>query len=389
MIINAVHCEVKAFNWHSDLAQINMENYHIIGGENHQTFLQEGVGPKVSPKPLWSKKNFECRSAPFVKDKVLYVCQDGLFYAIDADNGDVLWTFEMPGQASPPVILENKLILGGHYIDSHLYVLDKDTGNLSWKFRTGTSNAPIHKSPIIVDDLIIFPAGKTLYALNIHTQKPHWKFKLGKKVGSFPATYGAGMVFMITNEGLDKQHIYCVEVATGNESWRMKAPGLSSHLVFTQNALFYTDRDNHLNIIDPVSGTANRFKVFEGSTTSTSYLAAAGSLLLIVFGNKMAALHLETMEWAWTFSSKGAIGQPTIADGIVYFATCFDGIYGLELVSGKTLFRINTAVRSVYPCAIENETLYMAGSMNEHEILAYRVKVPRRKNPIISFLLDD
>lgn len=361
-----------------------MENYHI-GGNNHQTFLQEGSGPKISPKPLWSLKNFEAKSAPFVKNNVLYICQDSLFYAIDADNGNTLWTFKTPGQVSPPVVLEDKLIIGGHYIDSHLYVLDKDTGELLWKFRTGTSNAPVHKSPIIEGDLIIFPAGKTLYALNIHTQKPHWKFKPSKKVGNFPATSGVGIVFMITNEGLDKQHIYCVEAANGNERWNLKTPGLNSHLVFACNALFYADRDNHLNIIDPISGSQNRFKVFEGKPSSTSYLASAGTLLLIVFGNKMAALHLETMQWAWTFQAQGVIGQPVIVDGCVYFATCFDGIYGLGLTNGKTLFHIKTGVRSVYPCAIENETLYMAGSMNEHELLAYRVKKTKSKNPLSSF----
>lgn len=362
-----------------------MENYHIIGGGNQQTFLQEGIGPKVRPELLWSK-NFEGKSAPFVKENVLYMCEEGAFHAINAENGAILWTFEIPGQASPPVIWDNTLIIGGHYIDSHLYVLDKTTGALLWKFRTGTSNAPIHKSPIILDPLVIFPAGKTLYALNIHTQKPQWKFKSGKKVGNYPATTGADMVFMITNEGYDKQHIYCVEVATGNERWHIKALGLSSHLVFAHNALFYADRDNHLNIVDPASGATNRFKVFEGKPSNTSYLAAAGALLLIVANNKLAVLNLETMQWAWTFSSKGVIGQPTIADGVVYFATCFDGIYGLELDSGKTLFHIHTEVRSAYPCAVENETLYMAGSMNEHELHAYRVKKIKSRNPIISFL---
>lgn len=363
-----------------------MEKYHIIGGSNHQTFSKEGQGPKTSPKSLWLLKNFEARSAPFVKDNVLYICEDKLFYAIDAENGKTLWTFGIPGQASPPVVLDNMLIIGGHYIDSHLYVLDKDTGKLLWKFRTGTSNAPVHKSPIIEGDLVIFPAGKTLYALNLHTRKPVWKFKPGKKASYFPTTAGAGMVFMATDEGYDKQKIYGVESENGNEVWNIKAPGLSSHLVFAHNALCYADRDNHLNIVDPASGSINRFKVFEGSPSNTSYLAAAGSLLLIVNGNKMAVLNLETMQWAWTFQSKGVIGQPVIADGAVYFPTCFDGIYALELASGKTLFHIKTDVRSVYPCAVENETLYMAGSMNEHELHAYRVKKTKSRNPIISFL---
>lgn len=366
-----------------------MEDYYIIGGSNRQTFLQEGKGPKVSPKSLWSLKNFEAKSAPFIKNNVLYICEDKLFYAIDADNGETIWNFEVPGQVSPPVILGDMLIIGGHYIDSHLYVLDKDTGELLWKYRTGTSNAPVHKSPIIEGDLIIFPAGKTLYGLDIHTHKPHWKFKPGKKAANLPVTAGLGSIFMITNEGYDKQKIYCVDSVNGHERWNIKTPGLNSHLVFSNKALFYTDRDNNLNIIDPISGAQNRHKVFADRPSSTSYLAAAGALLLIVFGNRMAALHLETMQWAWTFQSRGVMGQPVIADGCVYFATCFDGIYGLELISGKTLFHIKTAVRSVHPCAVENETLYMAGSMGEHELLAYRLKSTKYKNPLISFLATE
>lgn len=351
-----------------------MKGHYSIGGSNHQTFLQEGQGPKVSPQPLWWLKNFKAKSAPFVKNNVLYICEDRLFYAIDANNGKTVWTFETPGQVSPPVVLEDVLIIGGHYIDNHLYVLDKDTGKLLWKYSTRSSSAPIHKTPIIEGDAVIFPAGRTLHALNIHTQKPLWKFKPGKKAANSPVTSGMGMVFMATNEGYDKQKIYCVETINGNERWNIKTPWLTSHLVFSNNALFYADRDNCLNIIDPISGSQNRFKVFEDKPSNTSYLASAGALLLIVFGNKMAALHLETMQWAWTFQSKGVIGQPVIADDCVYFATCFDGIYGLELINGKTLFHIKTEVRSVYPCAIQNETIYMAGSMNEHELLAYRVK---------------
>lgn len=352
-----------------------MSPYQIISGNNQHTFHITAEGPLQKPQELWSLKNFEAKSAPLVHNKVLYISQNKAFYAIDADSGNTLWKIQLPGQATAPTVVGNVLYLGGHYIDNHLYAVDIETGKELWKFRTGTNNSGVHRSPILEDDKIVFTAGNTLYAIDPNSAKAVWKYKLGDKASNIPVVLGDGKVFATALNPSKKTKLYGVDIHDGREVYKTDLPAQpTSHLLFLENHILYIDLDNNLNIINPTTGKTNRIKLVEGTSIQTrTFLAYGDEEIIVVVGHMMASLNIISWTWSWTLKTKGTIGQPVIAKGIIYVATCFDGVYAFDLKSGQQLFHTETDVRSQYACGVADGVLYLAGSMNEHELTAYKV----------------
>lgn len=350
-----------------------MDIHTSLSGNNRHSFNLSAQGPKTSPKELWGLENFEAKSAPFVFENVLYISKDQSLVAIESKTGKIKWEISIPGQASSPVIFNDMLLFGGYYIDNFLYGVDKETGREIFKFRTGLEGAGVHKSPIIEDGKMIFAAGKTVYALDVDSRKVAWKLKTTQKVDNSPVTAGDGIIFKTAGD-TKKSKLYGVSVSDGNEVCKIPLKiKCTSALLYHQQHLFFTDLESNLNILNPISQTIQSFKVFEGASSQhTSYLAAKDGNLIISIGYNVASLNLAAWNWNWVVHSKGVVGQPIIADNVVYFATCFDGIYGLNFETGSKLFQIETGVRSKYACSVEDGILYMAGSMSERQLIAYK-----------------
>jgi outer membrane protein assembly factor BamB len=345
--------------------------YKIIGGNNQQTYQISKSGPKTEPKVIWSLKDFESASAPFVNDKILYISREKVFHAINADNGKIIWTYDIPGRATPPAILGDKIIIGGNYIDNYLYILDKATGRELYKYRTG-SNAGIFRTPIFEDNKMMFAAGSSLHALDPNTWKPVWKSKVGVKTDYHPVTSANGMVFVCTNEGYGKHKIYCFNINDGSGIRKINAPGMLSHLLGINKEIYFTDSENNINVMDISSGDIRKIKVSEGKNSRESYIASDGEVLLVTFDYIMAVYHIQSGKLSLKFKSSAIIGQPVIADNCVYFPTCGNGIYCLDIKNDKELFHLKTEVRSTYSCSIDDGTLYFAGSMTDNEMIAYK-----------------
>jgi len=82
-------------------------------------------------------------------NNVLYVPAKNL-YAFDANTLDSLWTFEANGLGTP-FVKDDKLVISGlplnTNIDSKLYCLEANTGNMLWEYDGGFDAL---WSPIIV-----------------------------------------------------------------------------------------------------------------------------------------------------------------------------------------------------------------------------------------------
>jgi outer membrane protein assembly factor BamB len=340
-----------------------------------QNYYTEESGPKKEPKELWSL-DFLAESDLTVKDGVLYISQDKKYYAIHAKNGKTLWTVTLKGRGTAPAIVENRLFIGGHYIDNYLHVLEKATGTELARYRTASSMGDIHATPIIEDGKVIFAAGKTIHALEPITLKKLWSTNLGKRVNYKPVISAQDRIFVGTDEGRGDCMIFCCSIQEGKKLWSSKAPELLSNLVYCNDTLVYTDGNCHLNFITSTTGEiAHSVKLKEKGSLGGrhSFLAFDGKLLLIAIDYHLHALDYSANQWAWGFfKSKGIVGQPVIADGCVYFANLSDSIFGVDLKSGEELFRVKTGVRSDYACGIEKGVLYFAASMGDKKLAAYK-----------------
>ena len=332
-------------------------------------------GPKKSLKQYWNISNFAATSAPHVFDDVVYISADESFYALDANTGNTIWVYKIPGQATTPVFYKNMLIFGGNYLDSHVYAVDKNSGEHIWKYRAGPLAASVKRTPVIYNDSLYLLAGKTIHCLSLLTGKKEWTFDLKKKAGLTNLVIASGQLYAATQAAIGKEELNCVDISLKESQWKIKSPNLKSELVCTDTALFYLNTDAELCEVNLLNGELQKAKILELTSRETNfYLAHIEGLLVIVIGHHMLALNLSATPriWQWTFRSRAVVGKPVITNEAVYFATKGDGIYALDLQSGKQLFHTASEVRSGLACGIGEDKIFVAGSMSEKELTAYR-----------------
>ncbi|MFO7776390.1 MAG: PQQ-binding-like beta-propeller repeat protein [Candidatus Hydrogenedentota bacterium] len=117
-------------------------------------------------------------------------------FALDADNGEVLWEYSFGGRVdSPPTIHEGLVLCGSR--DGWVYALRAADGALVWRFRGAperrwiVSNGqlesawPVHGSVLVVDDTLYFAAGRSSYldgGIHFYALEPHTGEKIAHKV---------------------------------------------------------------------------------------------------------------------------------------------------------------------------------------------------------------
>ena len=130
---------------------------------------------------LWTTKTgHSVLGSPLVnKGKVYVGGSDGKFRKLDANNGKIIWEFDaLKGPVVSTPLLYKDLIIFGAW-DTFLYALNKDTGNLVWKWTNGSANrmySPAMVIPVAHNDVIYIVApDRYLSAIDYHTGKTLWR----------------------------------------------------------------------------------------------------------------------------------------------------------------------------------------------------------------------
>ena len=85
--------------------------------------------------------------------------------------------------ASAPAVDEKRVYVGSR--DKHLHAIDRLSGKLAWKFKTG---GPVASPPLVFDDAVVFGSGDgRLYAVTKNDGKEIWRLELGEEITAAPA----------------------------------------------------------------------------------------------------------------------------------------------------------------------------------------------------------
>ncbi len=151
-------------------------------------------------------------SNPSIVNGILYVgCTDRNLYALDANSGATLWTFNTGDvvETSPSVV--NGIV----YLsaaDGTVYALDAKTGQQVWSFYTGNS---ISSSPTINNGILYFGCNNQyLYALDANTGAVKWTNGDGNWINESPLFFQGAIYVGATDE------VQAVDASTGNYIWR-------------------------------------------------------------------------------------------------------------------------------------------------------------------------
>jgi len=242
---------------------------------------------KQDASPYFVKAN------PLVYQGVVYAAvTDNYTYAFGAANGGLKWSYKTDGPVnSAPAADGNLLFLGS--TDSKLYALDisGSTPVSVWNF---TANGPIQSTPTIDGGRVIFGSDShTLYALNETTGELIWTFATTDTAIKFRnGVTIANDVVYATSEDSSKIYALNAGVAPGNYT----DSGISIIRNWTA--------DLQTGLREPVYANGKIIVTSGGDPARLFALDAAVSTTL----------------WSRAVSWWPELGNPTVADGAVWFS---------------------------------------------------------------------
>lgn len=269
-------------------------------------------------------------------DGILYFgAGDGQFYAVNPDNGLVLWTYPLKaeGIAEPLIQGETVYVLGGNNV---LHVLNAKTGKLNWVYnRREASNISVRggSRPALSGDLVLvgFSDG-ALVALNKGSGSMAWEANLNRNkrfrdVDATPVVDG-DMIFASSYDG----SLYALGLSDGKILWSVDEGGYSEVLV-NGNAVYYSTTTGKTMALDRGTG-----KIIWSKDNPRGI--ATGPVLIkdvLVVGEMDGALRFldsRTGDLVDEFSpGRGVTSKATVdaARGEVYFTSHDANLYALRV----------------------------------------------------------
>ena len=115
----------------------------------------------------------EFASAAVAADRVFIGSDSGMFYALRALNGAVIWKKQIGAVGSAPLVSSGMLYVGTS--DGALIAMDMQTGVEKWRY---TGRGVVAQSPIAAGDMIVFSnEADQVVAVDAATGKFKWQYK--------------------------------------------------------------------------------------------------------------------------------------------------------------------------------------------------------------------
>ncbi|MEM7014542.1 MAG: PQQ-binding-like beta-propeller repeat protein, partial [Verrucomicrobiota bacterium] len=149
-------------------------------------------------------------STPAVADGIVYGMLSGVLYAVDADNGEELWNFEMEKRravSSSPMVADGKVFIQL----GQLTALDGKTGEVVWASDAVRTNV---SSPAVWKDFVICNDNKELVGVDIDTGEEKWRQPAGGQ--GTPAVSGDHVAVISNNVGLK---LFRLSIEGAQEVW--------------------------------------------------------------------------------------------------------------------------------------------------------------------------
>jgi outer membrane protein assembly factor BamB len=271
----------------------------IYGATEARTQAPERIRLRPPFRLVWSRGLGHLIEFPaVVVDGFAYIGNAGAtIHAISMRSGRFAWVHRTPGNprmASSPAVYGDEIVY--HTMSGWVYVLDRSSGRLRWRWYAGSAIEP---SPIVVNGVDYFgDAGGEMYALDLRTHHLRWRRYLGAKITSSSAIEG-GRLFVGDYAG----RLWALSPSTGATRWIGRVNG----------KIYGTPAVAHGRVFVP-SSTGFSLTAF---TTSGRYL------------------------WRDT-AGYYVYSSPAVADGVVTWGSYTGWFYGASAATGRILWRVPT-----------------------------------------------
>ena len=285
------------------------------------------------------------KSSPIIDNERIYVGSDlGKMLCLDF-SGKLLWEFKADyhpeGVHSTPIIVKNKVIFGGY--DGSVYAIDKNDGFLIWKNKTSSY---VGASPIYDSETNLVYIGLenntligTMAAINVENGDIEWELTTNSHVPCRAAIEKDVIVF-----GSNDCFIYACNKRDGKLLWKFRAYGEVKGRLTIDNGLCYaTSLDGFIYCIELSSGKLV-WKKKLGTSLYNEPIICNSKVIIGSYSNQLTALDKKNGKVLWYFMTNDIIqSYPSYYNGVVYFGS-YDGcIYAVDAKNGNLLWKFITA----------------------------------------------
>jgi outer membrane protein assembly factor BamB len=297
-------------------------------------------------QPIWSVNHpGGAFSSPAVANGRLYIAihNRGLL-SLDANTGSQLWLAPMPGpQWSSPAV-ENGRVFVGSRDDHKLYAFDAVTGNTLW---TATTNDWVQTSPAVANGVVyIGNNAGNVYAFSVQSGALIWQTAFAPGFGGLSSpTVANGVVYIAS--GIDDSgtrfdgKLYALNAATGQvlfsdfvsendqgeSRWVNASPTVDNGVVYIPNYGDGTVAAFGLSAPTPTpTPTASPTPTPTATPTATPSATPTptpGQITLTAVGYKVRGVNTVDLSWSGATSNQVDIYR----DGIVRVRTANDGFH--------------------------------------------------------------
>jgi|GEM_PF-5654015 len=276
-------------------------------------------------------------------DGTVYVgSRDGDLYALNPDDGTVLWTFAADGVIEgAPVVSETGVI----YVTStsgYVYAVNPETHAYNWRFDAGTSV----EHGVAMDSFgdLWLGAGSAVYKLNDISGGVLWSDTVSGSIATTPVIGKDGLIWVGVNEG---SSVAIHALNPGGDGWIKPISTITEictdFAVDDQGNLYVGTREGLLSL-STGSPPSVRW-VFEPHSTvsqvySTPVIGTDGTVFVGARTDYMYALDPSdgSINWSHNMHYNADAGPVVGANGYVYVMGNDGGVYAFNATTGAVMW---------------------------------------------------
>ncbi|MBU0685975.1 MAG: PQQ-binding-like beta-propeller repeat protein [Candidatus Thermoplasmatota archaeon] len=232
---------------------------------------------------------------PVTKAGVVYFCTNsGLTYALDAATGDELWEYAVSGTVYwGPSIIDGILVIGdrgyldGTYMNGTITALDLD-GNYLWSLTYPAAAFSGWPSAASGGDGKIFFTGEPgyVYAIDSGAGNPLWTSDTICRFGDSAPVYGDGAIFIADVA----DNIYALDAETGDELWYFYSPlPISSPAILNNGTVYQVTNSGYLWMLDAATGERIDLMMLSVHDIYSAMAMANGALYVVDITGALSA----------------------------------------------------------------------------------------------------
>ena len=288
----------------------------------------------------------------------------GVFYAFNKATGAVQWSYDIRRDGKQisfhgnPLITDDLILIGTDHNCApdgigHVYAFERNTGKVRWKYQTTSVPTDI----IHIGQNVYFGSFQDIwYALKLRTGELLWKFSTGTSNESCDfvksPVAAEGHLYLTGLDGI----IYSLDASSGRVIWKQKLPAPpSTALALKDKVLFVGASNNRIYGLNAETGTTVAELTVEARPVGRITLTDDGLFLFLDNRSERSGYvvsltrDLTKLRWQQKSSPDWASERPHAKDGLILAGNCRGEAVAFRASDGAPQWKLNLkgCIRSI------------------------------------------